>query len=950
MPADAPWVKVSIRPAAGILAVFLLLALPIRALALVSDTSLLLRSQTGDPLGHGQTLAFGPAQGSFTTSIDGRLGLRFRFSGSGHNWNLTAWRERWNFLVPDVYGPALGSSGDSLPRFTLSGDGLACTDYSFFDVRQLEYTGSTVTRLRLVFEHHCDSTSAALLGELRINSDTTLTVQAPLAVRARRGVPLVLPIGTLHALGLTATLSATGLPSGATFQDLGGGTGRLNWTPAADQQGDFHVTFAASDGQGRNEVAHTLLRVDGDTLIDVISEPGDLAWLGRSCRVRPASGTFYVNGPNVSVYSTDPTIGNRFFALNVTRPGNYSPLRRWSDESFTSGVFAMSPAPGSCSGVESHFRIRRARTGPTGTSQLWIEWEQHCDGDVPSCRGELRFNAGSPVTVYAPIARRVHFGDTLRIDVRGRDTLTRAITLSAWGLPIGAVWSSSGAIGTLTWVPTEAQAGPYSVMFAARNAAGQEDTVTTDVLVSGDFSARFVSERGDPMGAGAASDYSGKAGSWLTAAIEGSTDWGAIETVHLYQPGTHWKVRARGAYGTALAVGQLSFRDPGTTDAVLFARNETLGGGGAWEGNEYDIRVRQVERSGSSNPLKLWLEFEQRSGGRMPILSGEIRFNAFWRVMARAPLHRAAAWGQPIHFFVTGETPDGQVPVLTALDLPLQGWMTPAGPSRGEFSWVPQAIDVGTTHRVGFVATRPDGVADTAWTVLEALPRGSMHVERGPVALDLDSDHGQFRTYGSPRWPAVIFSSATADTNWMVEMTAGTGNPLEPGFYEMSYFAAYVCSHDLTQYWTDCTSDSGQFRVDWLARAADGRPTTLWGEYSHGNGDPAKHGSGWFQIGPTGEVAVIDAPAPVRFECSGFWPNPGREGSRLALTLPRTGDVTVSVFDLGGRRLLTRHWPALGAGPHVIEVEDLGDLPPGVHLARIEAAGERAVRRIVVLR
>lgn len=43
------------------------------------------------------------------------------------------------------------------------------------------------------------------------------------------------------------TLSA-GLPAGATFSDLGGGLGRVDWTPTAAQLGVHTLTFVASDG------------------------------------------------------------------------------------------------------------------------------------------------------------------------------------------------------------------------------------------------------------------------------------------------------------------------------------------------------------------------------------------------------------------------------------------------------------------------------------------------------------------------------------------------------------------------------------------------------------------------------------------------------------------------------------------------------------------------------
>ena len=43
-------------------------------------------------------------------------------------------------------------------------------------------------------------------------------------------------------------LTASSLPSGASFTDNGDGTGVFDWTPTYDQSGDYDVTFTASDG------------------------------------------------------------------------------------------------------------------------------------------------------------------------------------------------------------------------------------------------------------------------------------------------------------------------------------------------------------------------------------------------------------------------------------------------------------------------------------------------------------------------------------------------------------------------------------------------------------------------------------------------------------------------------------------------------------------------------
>lgn len=50
--------------------------------------------------------------------------------------------------------------------------------------------------------------------------------------------------------GESLTLSAVGLPPGASFKDNGNGTGTFTWRPGISQTGDFSITFNASDGIG----------------------------------------------------------------------------------------------------------------------------------------------------------------------------------------------------------------------------------------------------------------------------------------------------------------------------------------------------------------------------------------------------------------------------------------------------------------------------------------------------------------------------------------------------------------------------------------------------------------------------------------------------------------------------------------------------------------------------
>jgi hypothetical protein len=64
----------------------------------------------------------------------------------------------------------------------------------------------------------------------------------------------------------TVTLTASGLPSGATFSSTrsfaGGASSIFSWTPSdAQAPGDYSVTFTAQDTQGLSTVSHVTIHV-----------------------------------------------------------------------------------------------------------------------------------------------------------------------------------------------------------------------------------------------------------------------------------------------------------------------------------------------------------------------------------------------------------------------------------------------------------------------------------------------------------------------------------------------------------------------------------------------------------------------------------------------------------------------------------------------------------------
>jgi hypothetical protein len=93
----------------------------------------------------------------------------------------------------------------------------------------------------------------------------------------------------------------------------------------------------------------------------------------------------------------------------------------------------------------------------------------------------------------------------------------------------------------------------------------------------------------------------------------------------------------------------------------------------------------------------------------------------------------------------------------------------------------------------------------------------------------------------------------------------------------------------------------------------------------------------------------LAAPGEPAFGFRGAVPNPGRHGLTVAFTLTNGSGARLEVYDLAGRRVLTRDLGGLVPGPHHLDV-DAGTLRPGVYLLRLVQGPRAEVARAVVLR
>lgn len=104
------------------------------------------------------------------------------------------------------------------------------------------------------------------------------------------------------------------------------------------------------------------------------------------------------------------------------------------------------------------------------------------------------------------------------------------------------------------------------------------------------------------------------------------------------------------------------------------------------------------------------------------------------------------------------------------------------------------------------------------------------------------------------------------------------------------------------------------------------------------------------QAAPAQREAGVSAPAATKLTAT-FSPNPLRGAGTLGFALPKAGAVSIHLYDLRGRRVLTLMDGAhLAAGPHTVALDRrAAGLGNGLYFYRVETEGNRKSGSIVVL-
>jgi hypothetical protein len=243
--------------------IVVLAAMP--AIAVAQVTSLTMQSDSGDYIGQGQTYSYTPADGTFSVTAGSGIQVSFSAPNLTHWWYLQFAAADGAPLTQGTYTNAMRWPFQSagFPGLSVYGDGRGCNTLTGdFQILQLTYDASgNVASFDATFTQHCEGMVPALRGEIRYNANVALYLTAPAHQRAITNQPLTINVSSTDAAALPVTLSATGVPSGASFTDLHNGSGVFSWTPSSTQTGVYSVVFQGTDTAGANGTLTTEITV-----------------------------------------------------------------------------------------------------------------------------------------------------------------------------------------------------------------------------------------------------------------------------------------------------------------------------------------------------------------------------------------------------------------------------------------------------------------------------------------------------------------------------------------------------------------------------------------------------------------------------------------------------------------------------------------------------------------
>ncbi len=163
-------------------------------------------------------------------------------------------------------------------------------------------------------------------------------VTAPATLSVNEGVMVSFTATATDADADHVTLTASGVPSGAVFTDLGNNTATLVWIPSLTAAGTYTITVTGNDGHGGTDTAVTtltVLDVGGGNVAPVVTVPATLS-VNEGVMVSFTATATDANGDHVTLTASGVPSGATF-----VDNGNNTATFTWTPSLTASGTYTI---------------------------------------------------------------------------------------------------------------------------------------------------------------------------------------------------------------------------------------------------------------------------------------------------------------------------------------------------------------------------------------------------------------------------------------------------------------------------------------------------------------------------------------------------------------------------------------------------------------------------------
>jgi serine protease len=375
------------------------------------------------PTLHSVTVCYQTLEGTNAAPVLGAIGDRTVAEGSTLAFTVTA---------TDADGDELAYSATGLP----TGASLDATTGAFSWTP--DYTQSGIYTVTFMVS------DGVLTDSETITITVTNTNRAPVmgAIGDRsvaQGVNLSFTVGASDADDDPLSYSATGLPTGATFD---GATGLFSWTPGFTQSGPFEVTFTVSDGdlEDFETITITVTLTNQAPVLDAI---GDRTVAEGSALEFTVTATD-ADGDELTYGATGLPMGTTFDSAT--------------------GFFSWTPSYEQAGTYEVTFTVSDGVL--TDSEMITITVTNTNRAPMLS---EIGDRSGRP-------------GELLSFTISATDPDMDVLTYSGTGLPAGATLDEE--TGEFSWTPASNQTGTHEVTFSVDDGMGGTDSEQITIRVS----------------------------------------------------------------------------------------------------------------------------------------------------------------------------------------------------------------------------------------------------------------------------------------------------------------------------------------------------------------------------------------------------------------------------------------------------------------------------------